>query len=86
VCGETCRPVDLGGMRWTSAATVVGGKVVAVTANEHVLAVWTEGGTARYFATTSKLVPRLVTASSTTLDVIGTTDDDAVVIVRVPLR
>lgn len=85
VCGEGCRPVDVGGVRWSSAATVVDGKVVAVSERDHVLRVWREGAPPTYFSTTSRLHPRYMTTDGKVIDVIATTDD-GVVIARIPAR
>ncbi len=84
VCGDTCRVADLSGLRPTSIAAVAGGRVYAIRTRGHVIGVWTEGKPPRFFATASAVTPTLAYANDKTIDVLGETDDAAVVL-RLPI-
>ncbi len=83
VCTDTCRSADLTAMRSTNIATIAGGKVHAIRTRGAVLGVWTEGEAPRFFATAKPVTPTLVQGNATGIDVLGETDDGAV-LVRVP--
>ncbi len=85
VCSDTCRIADLGNARSSSVATLVGDKVVAIQARDHVLGVWRENGEPRFFSLSAAVTPTAAMSDGKVIDVLGTTAD-GVVVVRLPVR
>jgi len=70
VCNETCRVAELTA-KPNAVPAIAGGQVIAVAAQQHVLALWSEKAPPRFFRLPAQIEPKLVVAGDKVVDVIG---------------
>ncbi|CAN5919406.1 hypothetical protein BH11MYX2_BH11MYX2_14010 [soil metagenome] len=91
VCAKDCHPVHLNNARASQVAAVSDEKVIAVRAQERILAVWVEGAEPQFFAMPDVYEPHGAIANGKFLDVIGMPHaapgrNLGAIIMRVPLK